>query len=44
MNTKCSEKIPSKASADVRLKCRETGCFLFLYKNDVLLDKIIYLI
>jgi hypothetical protein len=28
--------IPSKASIDVRLKCRDTGCYLFLYKNDYL--------
>lgn len=42
MNKKCSEKIPSKASPDVRLKCKETGCYLFLYKNDVLLDKLLY--
>ena len=28
--------LPAKASIDVRLKCKETGCYLFLYKNDKL--------
>jgi hypothetical protein len=28
--------IPTKASLDVRVKCKTTGCFLFLYKNDKL--------
>jgi len=32
--------IPSKTSIDIRLKCRETGCYLFLHKNDKL-EKII---
>ena len=38
-NQKCSEMIPSKASVDIRLKCKETNCYLFLYKNDVLLNR-----
>ncbi len=40
-NQECSENIPSNASPSARLRCRETGCYLFLYKNDVLLHKII---
>jgi hypothetical protein len=35
-NAKISMNIPSKASIDIRVKCRETGCYLFLYKNDKL--------
>jgi hypothetical protein len=35
-NTQLSFDIPSKASIDVRLKCKETGCYLFLLKNDKL--------
>lgn len=40
-NIQCSENIPSKASVESRVKCKETGCYLFLYKNDVLLERII---
>jgi len=35
-NKDISINIPSKASIDIRVKCRETGCYLFLYKNDKL--------
>lgn len=35
-NTRLSMNIPSKASIDIRVKCKETGCYLFLYKNDKL--------
>ena len=35
-NIKLMYSIPSKASIDVRVKCKETGCYLFLYKNDKL--------
>lgn len=35
-NTHISTNIPSKASIDIRVKCRDTGCYLFLYKNDKL--------
>lgn len=35
-NVRISTNIPSKASVDVRVKCRETGCYLFLHKNHVL--------
>lgn len=35
-NNKISENIPSKAKEPIRLKCKETGCYLFLYKNDIL--------
>jgi hypothetical protein len=35
-NGRISFNIPSKFSIDVRLKCRESGCYLFLYKNDKL--------
>ena len=31
-----TEFMPSKASIDIRVKCKETGCYLFLYKNDKL--------
>jgi hypothetical protein len=37
-NRKIGENIPSKVSVDTRLKCKESECYLFLYKNDVLLD------
>jgi hypothetical protein len=39
-NINIMNNIPSKASVDMRLKCRETGCFLFLYKNDKLMNLI----
>jgi hypothetical protein len=35
-NTKISTNIPSKVTFDTRVKCKETGCYLFLLKNDVL--------
>ena len=35
-NINMMTKIPAKASIDIRLKCKESGCYLFLYKNDVL--------
>jgi hypothetical protein len=35
-NTLISMNIPTKTSIDARVKCRETGCYLFLYKNDIL--------
>jgi len=35
-NIKISKNIPDKVSIDTRVKCRETGCYLFLLKNDVL--------
>ncbi len=37
-NRYISTIIPLKASIDVRVKCKETGCYLFLYKNDKLED------
>lgn len=37
-NTKISMNVPAKFSIDARLKCRESGCYLFLYKNDKLED------
>ena len=39
-NISLMNSIPTKASLDVRVKCKETGCFLFLYKNDNL-EKVI---
>ena len=39
-NTAISQAIPSKATIDMRFKCKETGCYLFLYKNDKLLKMI----
>ena len=33
-NTSIQNSIPSKVSIDIRLKCKESGCFLFLYKNE----------
>lgn len=39
-NINIMNNIPSKASVDMRLKCKETGCYLFLHKNDKL-EKII---
>jgi len=35
-NANISQMIPSKISVDIRAKCRETGCYLFLYKNNKL--------
>lgn len=35
-NRHISTNIPSKASIDIRVKCKESGCYLFLYKNDKL--------
>jgi len=35
-NVAISMDIPTKASIETRVKCRETGCYLFLYKNDKL--------
>jgi hypothetical protein len=37
-NTKIMAKIPSKVSINIRLKCKESGCYLFIYKNDKLED------
>lgn len=42
INNKISGQMPSKASLDIRLKCKESGCYLFLYKNDKLLEMINY--
>ncbi len=33
--------IPPKIGLTMRTKCIETGCFLFLYKNDVLIEQFI---
>lgn len=35
-NERIAENIPTKASIDARVKCKESGCFLFLLKNDKL--------
>jgi hypothetical protein len=35
-NNRVRENIPVKVTLDVRVKCKETGCYLFLYKNDKL--------
>ena len=35
-NLKISTNIPTKVSIDIRLKCKDTGCYLFLLKNDKL--------
>jgi hypothetical protein len=35
-NNKISEDIPKKATASMRVKCKESGCYLFLYKADKL--------
>lgn len=35
-NSRISTNIPTRASIDTRVKCKETGCYLFLLKNDVL--------
>ena len=40
-NTHLMENIPKKTSGELRFKCSESGCYLFLLKNDVLLDKIL---
>lgn len=33
-NNKLRENIPNKTTVSARIKCRDTGCYLFLYKND----------
>ena len=35
-NIRMSQNISSKVTLDTRLKCKESGCYLFLYKNDKL--------
>lgn len=35
-NTQISTNISSRVSLDVRVKCKESGCYLFLLKNDIL--------
>ena len=35
-NFRISTNIPARASIDTRVKCKESGCYLFLFKNDVL--------
>lgn len=35
-NFRISINIPTKASIDIRAKCKENGCYLFLLKNNVL--------
>jgi hypothetical protein len=35
-NNKISFNIPKKVSIDIQSKCKETGCYLFLHKNDKL--------
>jgi len=35
-NIKIMGNIPSKSTIDVRIKCKDSGCYLFLYKNDKL--------
>lgn len=35
-NLTISSNIPTKATIDVRVKCKDSGCYLFLYKNDKL--------
>jgi hypothetical protein len=37
-NQKMSENISSKITISTRVRCKETGCYLFLYKNDKLED------
>jgi hypothetical protein len=32
-NRQIADNIPSKVTVDTRVKCRETGCYLFLHKN-----------
>jgi len=39
-NKNIAINIPSKVSIDIRVKCKETGCYLFIHKNDKL-EKII---
>ena len=37
-NQRMSENVSSKITISTRLRCKETGCYLFLYKNDKLED------
>lgn len=36
VNVNIENNIPKKATLNARTKCKETGCYLFLYKNDKL--------
>ena len=36
VNVKIQNNIPSKATINQRVACKETGCYLFLYKNEKL--------
>uniref|UniRef100_A0A6C0ITK3 Uncharacterized protein n=1 Tax=viral metagenome TaxID=1070528 RepID=A0A6C0ITK3_9ZZZZ len=40
VNSYLMRNIPKKVSGDIRFRCSESGCYLFLLKNDVLLDKL----
>ena len=35
-NDRIGENIPIKTKETIRSKCKESGCYLFLYKNDIL--------
>jgi hypothetical protein len=37
-NNRVARHMPTRASLDIRVKCKETGCYLFLYKNEKLED------
>ena len=37
-NKKISQNIPLKASIDSKVKCKLSGCYLFLYRNEKLLE------
>jgi hypothetical protein len=39
VNEYLMRNIPKKVTGDIRFRCSETGCYLFLLKNDVLMDK-----
>jgi hypothetical protein len=41
INTEISYNIPKKITNNIKEKCNETGCYLFLYSIDELLNKFI---
>jgi len=41
VNQTISQNIPKKTSAEMQKKCKETGCWLFLYSEDALINLLV---
>jgi len=41
VNQTISQNIPKKTSAEMQKKCKETGCWLFLYSDDALVNLLV---